>query len=119
MALKAIHDAQHQVAVAAHQHPVRLGLHPRGQHRRIDQIGEQNRQPPDLTTTAGSGEQVFGVGVVAVGGQHLSGQRRRSGAVTTVNRRHRPIQQVVDRRTAPLTSVTRPTLAHLDIVSSL
>ncbi len=43
MALKAVRDLQHQVAIAPNQRPVRLGLHPGGQHRRIDQIREQNR----------------------------------------------------------------------------
>ena len=36
MALIAIHNAQHQVAITAHQHPIRLGPDPGRQHRRID-----------------------------------------------------------------------------------
>jgi hypothetical protein len=42
MAPEAIHDLNHLIAVAPHQHPIGLGLHPSGQHRRIDQIGEQD-----------------------------------------------------------------------------
>ena len=99
MPLVAVHDAQHQVAVAAHQQPVGLRLHPGRQHRRIHQIGEQDRQPPDLTGIARGGQQILGLGVAAVDGQHLPRQRRRGRPITTVDRRHRPIQQLIDRRT--------------------
>jgi hypothetical protein len=78
-----------------------------------------DRQAADLTTTARGGEQVFGFGVVAVDGQHLPGQRRRGGTVTPVDGGHCPIEQLINRRTAPLTRVAFSTLAHLGTVSSL
>ena len=63
-----VHRAQHQLAVAAHQEPIRLGLYPRRQHRRIHQVGEEDRQPPDLTGIARRGQQVLGFGVRTIRG---------------------------------------------------
>jgi hypothetical protein len=100
MALKAIHYREDQLAIAAHQRPIRLRLHPSRQRCRIHQIGEQDRQPPNLTGIAGSAEQVLGIGVVAVDGQHLPRQGRRGGTVTTVDGFHRTIKKVIDRRAA-------------------
>ena len=97
MALKAIHDGDDLIAVAADQQPVRLGFHPGGQHRGIHQIREQDRQSSDLTGVIRRGKQVLGIGVVAVDGQHLPGQRRRGSAITTVDGRHGAFEQFVDR----------------------
>jgi hypothetical protein len=58
-------------AIPAHQEPIRLGLYPRRQHRRIHQIGEEDRQPPNLTRVARRGQQILGLGVRAVNGEHL------------------------------------------------
>ena len=115
--------AQHLLAIATHQQPVRLGLHPGRQHRRIRQIGEDDRQPPDLTRIARRGQQVFGLSIRTVSGQHLPRQGRRGRTITAVDRRNRPIQQLVDRRPALRAGIavargTVRTVAHLDIVSS-
>jgi len=89
MAPEAVHDLNHLLVVAPDQHPIGLGLHPSGQHRRIDQIGEQDRQPPDLTSVTRGGEQILGLGVAPIDREHLIGQRRRCHPIATVNRRHR------------------------------
>jgi hypothetical protein len=59
-----------------------------------------------------------------VDGQHLPGQRSGGGTVTTVNRRHCPIEQLINRRTTPKAGIavsrgTVRTVTHVDIVSSL
>ena len=38
-----VHGVQHLLAIAAHEESVRLGLDPSRQHRRIHQIGEEDR----------------------------------------------------------------------------
>jgi hypothetical protein len=58
-------------------------------------IGEQNRQPPDLTGIAVRCELVLGFGVPFVEGQHPARQRSRGDPITAIDRRHRPIQQVI------------------------
>jgi hypothetical protein len=73
-------------------------------YRRIDQIGEQDRQSPDLTSVTRGGEQILGLGVAPIDREHLIGQRRRCHPIATVNRRHRTIQQLINRR--------NPTDAH-------
>ena len=113
MAPKTIHDRQDLFAVAAHQHPVGLGLHPGRQHRRIHQIGEKYCQPANLTRIGRRGQQILGLGVHPISGQHLLGQRRPGHPITTVDRRHRLIEQIINRRDAPRTGVTVPRRAHL------
>ena len=96
-ALISTRDPQHLLAVAAHQQPVRFRLELGGQHRRIHQIGEQNRQPPNLTGIGRGGEQILRVEIAVVDRQHLPGQRRRDRTITTVDRRNRTIEQFIDR----------------------
>ena len=78
-------------------------------YRRIDQIGEQDRQSPNLTSVTRGGEHILGLGVAPIDREHLIGQRRRCHPIATVNRRHRTIQQLINRR--------NPTVAHVNIVS--
>jgi hypothetical protein len=97
VALVSVHGAQHLLAIPANEEPIRFGLHPSRQHRRIDQIGEQDRQPPNLTSRTARaehiiGEQALGISVRAVDGLYLSGERRGTRAVTAVDRGHRLIQ---------------------------
>ena len=75
MAVKAGHDVQHHVAVAAHQQPVGVELGVAGQHRRIDQVHVQDRQAPDLATIAGGCKQILRFSVPMVHGQYMVGQR--------------------------------------------
>jgi hypothetical protein len=122
--LVSVHGAQHLLAVAAHQESIRLGLHPSRQRRRIHQIGEEDRQPPDLTRIARRGQQVLGLGVRIVSSQHLSRQGRRDSTITAVDRRHRAIQQLINRRPTLRAGFTvsrraHSTVAHLDIVAPL
>ena len=124
MALVVIHNFQHQVAILSHHQAIGLRLYLRGQRRRIHQIGEENRQPPDLTgrTTSAEhvvGEQALGICVRTVDGQHLSSERRGACSVTAVDRRDRPIQQLVD-RSAAITTVAPVAVVpavHVNIVS--
>ena len=123
MSLIAIHNRKDPLAVAAHQHPVCLGLNPRRQGGRIHQIGEHDRQPSDLTTTRRGSEEVLGVRVPAVDRQHLFRQRIRIFTVTTIDGRHRSIQQLIDRRVPPMTAFAvarraHPTVTHVNMVSS-
>jgi hypothetical protein len=77
-------------------------------YRRIDQIGEQDRQSPDLTSVTRGGEQIVGLGVAPIDREYLIGQRRRCHPIATVNRRHRTIQQLINR--------CNPTFAHVNSV---
>ena len=118
MALIAVHDRQDLLAVATHQHPVRLGLDPGRQHRRIHQIGEKNRQPANLTSIGRGGQaDPRRRRSPQSTANTCSRQRRRGHPITTVDRRHRPIQQLIDRRRAPRTGITvprraQPSVAH-------
>ena len=51
----------------AERHPLHLG----GQHRRIHQIGELNRQPPNFPGITGGGQEVLGLGITPIDLQHL------------------------------------------------
>jgi hypothetical protein len=118
-----VHGAQDLLAIAADQEPIRFGLYPSRQHRGIHQIGEENRQPPDLTRIARRDQQVLGLGVRAVNSQHLPRQGCRGGTITAVDRRNRPIQQLINRRRTSRAGIAispraLPTVAHLDIVAS-
>jgi hypothetical protein len=124
MAFVALHRAQHQLAIPTHQEPIRLRLYPRRQHRRIHQIGEEDRQPPDLTRITRRRKQVLGLGVRSVGRQHLPCQRRRGRTITAVDRHDGLIQKIINRRLARPTGLavrcrTDPTVAHSDNVASL
>jgi hypothetical protein len=92
-----VHCAQHELAIPAYDEAIRLGLYPRRQHSRIHQIGEEDRQSPNLTWIIRRGQQILGLGVRAVNGQHLPGQSRRCRTITAVDRRNRAIQQLINR----------------------
>jgi hypothetical protein len=94
---KTVNRSQDLFAVAAHQRVVGLGLHPGGEHRRIDQIGEQDRQSPDLAAIAANSQQILGVDVVTVDRQRPPRQCRRGRPITAVDRRDRLIQQFIHR----------------------
>jgi hypothetical protein len=80
-----------------------------------------NRQPPNFPGITEGGQQVLGLGITPIDFQHLPRCRCRP-LVATVDRRHRLIQQLIDRR-APLrasAAVIRAaitTVAHVNIVS--
>jgi len=57
----------------------------------------------------GAVSRFLGLGVALIDREHLIGQRRRCHLIATVNRRHRTIQQLINRR--------NPTVAHVNIVS--
>ena len=62
MPVVSAHDAHHLFAVSPDDQVIRLGLHPRGQRRRIHQIGKEQGQPPDLTDVSGVCQHTFGIG---------------------------------------------------------
>ena len=97
MAFESIYRRIDLFAVAAHQHPVRFGFHPRRQPRRIDKVSENYCHPADLTTIGGRGQQILSISVHAVGGYHPLGQRRGGHPITSVDRGHCLIEQVRQR----------------------
>jgi len=108
------------LSVAPHQYAISLRFHPTRQPGRIHQIREQDRQSPDFAGIARGSQQILSLGVVLVDGQHLARERRRGHPITAVNRRHRPIKQLIHRRgaaTATLLLAPR-SFVHIDIVSS-
>ena len=123
IALEAMHDRLDLLAVAADQQALGLRLHATRQVRRIHQVGDQDRQSANLTGLVRCGQQVLCIDVALVGGQDLLSQRVRGHPVTTVDRRDRPIQKLIDRRRfVPCNSVTdsrvgHPAVAYIDIVS--
>ena len=123
VAFEAIHGRKDLFAVAAHQRPVRLRLHPGGQHRRIDQIGEKYCQPAYLTWIGGRSQQIFGLGIHSISGQYLLRQRRPGDPITSVDRCHSLIEQMINRRGALRTGTAaflQPPLnvvAHVNIVA--
>ena len=86
MSLISVHDREHLFAVPADQPPIHFRLHPRGQHRRIHEIGEQHRQAANLATVDRASQHVFGFGIVLVDGQNAACQGGRCSAVATVDR---------------------------------
>ncbi|MDT5104789.1 MAG: hypothetical protein QOI25_2302, partial [Mycobacterium sp.] len=67
------------------------------------------------------GEQIFCVGIPVVHRQHLPGQRRCDRPITTVDRRHRTIKQVIDRHTGPCAGIAvspgpQQSIAHVKII---
>jgi hypothetical protein len=90
----------HLLAVLAHQQPIGFGLEAHGQRRGVDEIREQDGQPADFTTIAGRGnQQLLGLGIRTVDRQHLPGQGGRDGPIATVDGLHRPVKQLINRRT--------------------
>jgi hypothetical protein len=92
IALVAVDDLNHLVAVPADHGAVNLRLDARGQRRRIDQIGEENGQAPDLAMIIGGGEQFLGVGIAAIDSEHLFGECVGRRPVATVDCPHRTIE---------------------------
>jgi hypothetical protein len=87
----------------------------------VQTIAPQDRQAPGFTNIAGGGKQILGFSIPMIDGQHVVGQRGGGYPITAVDRRHRLIQQVIDRRTsgkASLVRGTHPTVAHVNILSS-
>ena len=123
IALEAVHDRLDLLAVAADQQALGLRLHATRQVRRIHQVGDQDRQSANLTGLVRCGQQVLCIDVALVGGQDLLSQRVRGHAVTTVDRRDRPIQKLIDRRRfvrcnyVTDSRVGHPAVAYIDIVS--
>jgi hypothetical protein len=122
VALVAGDDALHLFAIPSHQRAVCFRLNPRRQHRRIDQVGEENRQSSDLTGIAWSGQQVLGVCIASVDSEHLPRQGRRGHTITPVDRRHGTVNQRVDRGIPLRSSVAAsrnagPPVHHLTILS--
>jgi class 3 adenylate cyclase len=86
----------------------------------LDQVHVQDRQASDFTTIAGGGKQILGFSIPMIDGQHVIDQRGGGYPITAVDRRHRLIQQVIDRRTsgkAGLLCGTHPVVAHVNILT--
>jgi hypothetical protein len=96
--LGAVDDVTHDFAVPPDHRAVDLGPDSGGQRRGIHQIREQNRQAPDLTMLRGGGQQLLGVEIAAVDGQHLPGECVGGGAVATIYRVDRAVEQLIDCR---------------------
>ena len=98
MALKAIHDRTGPVRGSG---PPAAGTSPappgstapsnRPDRRKVSSTGESHQD-------RGRGQQILGLGVHPIDGQHLLRQRRRGHPITSIDRRHRPIEQLIDRR---------------------
>ena len=93
-----------------------LGLKVRRKRRGVDNIREQDGQPPDLSMIVGRcSQQVLGLDVPMVDRQHPSSQRGRRGPIATVDRQHRPVKQFIDRRAAHSAGGTVSLGAHLTV----
>ena len=123
MALKSVNGRQHQLLVAADEKAIRFRFHLGRQHRRIHQVSKQDRQPTDFPTRLRPvGQQVFGVGIADISSQHPSRQRSRRRTITTIDRRNRPIQQLINRVARHWVDVAvsrgaHPAVAHVNMVS--
>ena len=98
MALVVVDDLEYLVAIPPDHRAVDLDVDAGGQRCRIDQIGEEDCQAPDLTVIAWGGEQFLGFGVTAVDGEHLPGERVGRLPVSAVDCPYRAIEKFVDRR---------------------
>ncbi len=92
-------DAQHLVSVSADEEAIGFGLDLGRQNRRIDEVGEHDRQPPDLAGLARCGEQILGVGVALIDRKHVPRNGIGGFLVAAVYGRYRVIQQIVYRCT--------------------
>ena len=95
-----VDNAQHLLAVSPDNGVICLWLDLGRQQRRVDEIGEKYCQTANLTASVGSGEQILRFGVAFIGNQDLLRQRRCGYPIATVDRRHRRVQQVIDRGAA-------------------
>src|SRR5579875_2185108 len=98
MAVVAVDGAQHLVAVTSDDGAVGLRFDPGRQGRRVHQIGEHDRQPPDRSAGRGGGQQLLGVEVVVVDFEYSPGKRVGGGAVTAVDRVYCAVKQFLDGR---------------------
>ena len=106
VALKAVHGRGAPVRGSGPPAFGRFRLHLRRQTGRIDQIGEKYCQSANLTRIGRRGQQILGLGVHAISGQHLLRQRRAGHSITSVDRGHRLIEQIIDRHGALRTGIT-------------
>ena len=97
VAFVAFDDLVYLVAIPPDHGAVDLGLDSGRQCRRIDKIGEEDCQAPDLTAVSGGSEQLLGVGIAAVDREYLPGERVGRLPVAQVDRSNGAIKQFVAR----------------------
>jgi hypothetical protein len=94
--LVTVDDLTYLFAVPSDHDAIDLGLDARGQLRRINQVGKEDGQAPDLAVISRGSEQFPGVGVAPIHCQHLPRERISSGPVAAVYRADRLVKQLVD-----------------------
>ena len=74
VALVLADDAQYVVTVAPDHRSIDLRFDPDRQCGGVDKVGEKDRQATDFAVLIRRSQKIFGIGVVAVDGEYLTGE---------------------------------------------